>query len=1229
MQPLPAHLLAQFFRFWSGRIRLREALLLPLLLAVGLGVGGASYLSWRAGQQAVLQLAQQLGHKINDHVEKNLERDLQLPLQINSINKDAVRLGLLPDLMAPSAADLSFWEGYFARQLQHFPEVDYIGFVYAEGGFITVHRHRNGTVWAYSTGGPGPGRIQGRQLHPETGDPMGPIRQLRFVDLKQRPWFAELLQPEGIGRTQVMGEIFLEPQHLILTGLSVRSEDGLLQGSLTVAISTHKIQALLDSFDRSTSGLSFLLDGQGRVLAGHGVSPDREPRWGEEVHPLLEQVLPLLREQFGSLSAAPSEATFFRLPVEGKIHLIEVQPIRDEWGLEFYFLRGIPEATLLAGVNQGVQRAWLFGGGVGLAVLGLGVILTDRLVRPLRRLTAACAELSSSQAWPQLDPGPIEEVQTLASAWEQMVASQQALLQRLQQQQQEFRETLEQQSELICRYSPDTRLKFVNEAYLRFFGVTREQCLGKRWIDTLPEAERDLLLKELASLTPAQPICTVERVYSDSTDSTEKKRYINWVDRGIFDHQGRLVEILSVGREITEQRTMELALRESEEQFRTLIEDLNVGVLLQGRQGEILLGNPKALELLDLRKEELLGRSSFFDFDPAWDLIREDGSPFPESEDPMLQAIATGKPVRDVVIGVYRPRLQDRVWLLVNAKPRLDAQGQVWQVICTFTDITPRIQAERTLRLQAARDHMLGQMTDRIRHSLDWMEILQTTVTEVRQLLQADRVVIYRLQPNGRSFIQVESVSQAEFSLLGQGIGELQFEDFVKNFSSREQVYSIADVEEELLPSSYLDFLRSLQVRASLVVPLWQDRHPELEEGEYLWGLLAVDQCRGLRQWQDWERSTLMQLSPQLSIVLQQARLYQRLRNLNNDLEKQVELRTAELQQSLHFERVLRSISNRVVASLDEAEILYTITQEMVTALDVVSCDISFFSEDQSQLIPHYECRPHLASILGKAYQLQLGSEAIWGSFSNGEGIHCCCHDLAGGEWVTLLSCPILDGEELLGALNVERPCEAFFLESEIRLVRQVANLSALVLRQARLYKAAQAQVTELERLNVLKDDFVSTVSHELRTPITNVRMALRMLEIIATDPEKQRRYLQMAIQECERQIALINDLLDMQKLEAEGCSLHLEELNLSQSVPELLSGIRPLAESKNQQLQLHIEPGIPILRFDPTAFSRVLRELLHNAIKYTAPEATICVHLSQEGEGILCTVSNEAEIPQ
>lgn len=136
-------------------------------------------------------------------------------------------------------------------------------------------------------------------------------------------------------------------------------------------------------------------------------------------------------------------------------------------------------------------------------------------------------------------------------------------------------------------------------------------------------------------------------------------------------------------------------VKESEKKFRSLVNNMDVGVLLQGPQAEIILSNPKALELLGLTEDQLLGKTSF---DSDWNVIHEDGSDFHGSMHPVPQAIATKQAVNNVVMGVYRPKSKDRVWLLVDAEPELNEDGNVVNVVCTFIDITERKLAEEEIK---------------------------------------------------------------------------------------------------------------------------------------------------------------------------------------------------------------------------------------------------------------------------------------------------------------------------------------------------------------------------------------------------------------------------------------------------------------------------------------------------------------------------------------------------
>lgn len=160
----------------------------------------------------------------------------------------------------------------------------------------------------------------------------------------------------------------------------------------------------------------------------------------------------------------------------------------------------------------------------------------------------------------------------------------------------------------------------------------------------------------------------------------------------VITEDGRPSILIGYMIDITEQKNAEINLRASESRFRSLVNDIQVGILLQGPHSEMLLYNEKSLELLGLTKDQLLGKTSM---DPDWKVIHVDGTKFPGYTHPIVQAISAKKPVNNVIMGVYRPDRSDHVWLQVDALPQVDQAGEVAEVICTFTDITKRVIAEQ------------------------------------------------------------------------------------------------------------------------------------------------------------------------------------------------------------------------------------------------------------------------------------------------------------------------------------------------------------------------------------------------------------------------------------------------------------------------------------------------------------------------------------------------------
>lgn len=135
--------------------------------------------------------------------------------------------------------------------------------------------------------------------------------------------------------------------------------------------------------------------------------------------------------------------------------------------------------------------------------------------------------------------------------------------------------------------------------------------------------------------------------------------------------------------------------RLGENEFRRLYETMAQGAVYQDSSGSIIKINPAAVEILGISEEEALGRTSSA---PEWQSIKEDGSVFPHEEHAFMRALRTGKKVRNVVMGIWNPTKEERVWILVNADPEFkEGESKPYRVFTTFTDISEQKKIEAGL----------------------------------------------------------------------------------------------------------------------------------------------------------------------------------------------------------------------------------------------------------------------------------------------------------------------------------------------------------------------------------------------------------------------------------------------------------------------------------------------------------------------------------------------------
>lgn len=520
---------------------------------------------------------------------------------------------------------------------------------------------------------------------------------------------------------------------------------------------------------------------------------------------------------------------------------------------------------------------------------------------------------------------------------------------------------------------------------------------------------------------------------------------------------------------------------------------------------------------------------------------------------------------------------------------------------------------------QALKERALNQIIQAIRNSLDLNTIFTTATTEMGRLLNVDRVEIVQYLAAEQQWLKVASYGGTN-SPDGLDLPIPDYTDEFANHLKHREVVRIHHAAADASKPTWMD--GKTGAGASLWVPL--------SVGTELWGSLSVSHQQRTWFWQDWQVETVCAIADQLAMAIQQSQLYQQVRQLNANLETQVQERTAQLQQSLNFEALLKRITDKVRDSLDEGQILSTAVQELAIGLHVDCCDAALYDLERRTATICYESihsdriQPAVGKTVSMDAELTLYEQGL-----NGQCIQfCSCapslNSIRGIErQYTVLLCPLIDDRAVLGDLWLFKPLGQVFDHQEMRLVQQVANQCAIAIRQSRLYQAAQSQVEELARLNQLKDDFLSTVSHELRTPLSNIKLSTQMLILtlrqagfpIATDEPANLtlatgvdRYFKILREECDREISLINDLLELTRLDAATEPLLLSTINLHALLPHLTEPFLDRMQAQHQQLQINLPPTLPHITTDLTYLERILSELLTNACKYTPIGETITI---------------------
>ncbi|WP_287175265.1 ATP-binding protein [Mesorhizobium sp.] len=330
-------------------------------------------------------------------------------------------------------------------------------------------------------------------------------------------------------------------------------------------------------------------------------------------------------------------------------------------------------------------------------------------------------------------------------------------------------------------------------------------------------------------------------------------------------------------------------------------------------------------------------------------------------------------------------------------------------------------------------------------------------------------------------------------------------------------------------------------------------------------------------------------------------------------LYQEVQARTAELARSVGELEALGEVSKAVNSTLDLDTVLQTIVAKAVQLSDTDAGTIYVFSSTRQQF------RPRATYGMSDELIAAISDQAIG---LNDPGIGDAARrrapvqvpDLSEGTpspaqkivldagYRSVLVVPLLRPNKLVGALVVRRRKSGEFDQQIVHLLETFAAQSVLAIQNAKLFREIEEKGRELETASRHKSQFLANMSHELRTPLNSVLGFTELLVdgIYGELPDRAKTTVARVQANGRHLLGLINDVLDLSKIEAGQLTLALEDYSVGQIVRSTVTAVEPLARSKGLSLTATVAENLPLGRGDERRLTQVLLNLAGNAVKFT-----------------------------
>jgi PAS domain S-box-containing protein len=1203
-------------------IPLRWVLVLPFVLLTTGAVSLVGYLSYRNAYQVATRLANQSIEKTGELVNQNLNRHLAMPGFITQTTAYSLQVGHL------NQSDLAGLQSHFAKQLNLLPELGSLAIANEAGDFLAIERLQSESLVIRRFDHQSRDRAFHRYLANAQGENLV-LQEVRYNfdphnDPPGNPWYEEARQAKrGVWRILVsLAQGEQSPMLIAAHFYPFYDAANNFQGVVAGTIYLTRLGNFLHEINTFQSGQVLLVENNGLMIAtSTGEIPfDSRPnpvhQQNVAVRPrrldLSQSQNPLTRAlathfaKTGSFTQInPSQtATFW---FNQQRHFVRVTPLQSD--LNWFVVVAVAESEFLGEIDDTVARTVLLSWLTLFAATAIGILTARWITKPIFQLSRASQALAQG-ASPQVlsENISIVELKTLAGCFNQTAAQLHQSFSRIKTALQES----EEKFTTIFRTTPDPiailtfrggQILDVNNRATEFCGFTSDEIVGRTALELGLWANLEQRDRLIETLHREGTICNVE--VDVQTKTRELKTVLMSAEVCELNKQACIILVF---RDISDRKRAEAALQDSEERFREIASTINQIFFVQS-------ATTKQYLYVSPAYEKIWGYpcESIYKYPEVW----KDNIHIDDRERVLhnLEQRFEGHQIRHE----YRIIRSDATirWVSTEINGVYDKAGNLIRFVGITEDITDRKRGELALKqaLQEIDTHFQESplaivQWDRDFHILRWskqaerlfgwtaaevnslpwkvLEIVHTddrdwVKTTIAELLDGSvhsQALRNRNYTKDGRVLLCQWYSSAVFDEQGNLVSVLSFGEDVTAREQAEAALSQSEAQMRAILTAIPDliFLYTLDgiflnaIRKNSFLDLIRDPNPV---GKHIDELVSR------------EVADRQQQAVQAVIATGEPQIYEQEVWMHGRVQYEEVRIVACGDQAVVVivrdigDRKLREIERQIAdAALRESE------ERLRRAFDDAAIGMAWVSLNGRFL----KVSQSLCEIVG---------------YSEEELLSLRFQDISHPDD---LSFDQELAERMFAGDQRTYQREKRYIHKQGHTVWILVNVSLVKDRNDKpLYFVSQIQdISDRHKLDQIKDEFISIVSHELRTPLTAIRGSLGILDagVLDDDPKTAREMLQVAVNNSDRLVRLVNDILDLERLESGRIELVTETCSVDELLQQALESVQALALQSNITIQ--VTAPMANVTVAPDAIVQAIVNLVGNAIKFSPQGSTI-----------------------